>query len=222
MDGSGYQYFHAGAKGDQTAWDSKCFDYNKYEVFRFLCSNIRFWLKEYNLDGFRYDGVTSMMYHHHGIGTGFSGGYHEYFGMGVDEDAIIYLMMSVKIAKMTHPDCILIAEDVSGMPLLCRSQEDGGIGFDYRLAMALPDMWIKLLKETKDDDWSMEDLAHTLTNRRWKEPVVCYAESHDQAIVGDKTLSMWLFGKEIYDNMSTDSESIVVNRGMALHKMIRL
>lgn len=223
MDGSGYQYFHAGEKGNHELWDSKCFDYNKYEVFRFLSSNIRFWLKEYNLDGFRFDGITSMLYKHHGIGVGFSGGYHEYFGQGVDEDAIMYLMMAVKISKLTNPDCILIAEDVSGMPLLCRKQEEGGIGFDYRLAMALPDKWIKLLKEVKDDDWLMEDLAHTLTNRRWKEPVVCYAESHDQAIVGDKTLSMWLFGSEIYSNMSINSqETIVINRGVALHKMIRL
>lgn len=223
MDGSGYQYFHAGEKGEHRLWDSKVFNYDKYEVQRFLTSNIRYWLKEYLFDGFRFDGITSMLYHHHGIGVGFSGGYHEYFGMSVDEDAIIYLMMAIKVAKLTNPNCILIGEDVSGMPLLCRKQDEGGIGFDYRLAMALPDKWIKLLKEVQDEDWSMEDIAFTLTNRRWKEPVVAYAESHDQAIVGDKTLSMWLFDREIYDNMSVLSpETPTIFRGMALHKMIRL
>lgn len=140
MDGSNYQYFHAPPKGDHAAWDSKIFNYEKYEVQRFLVSNIRYWLAEYKFDGFRFDGITSMLYVHHGIGVGFSGGYHEYFGANVDQDAISYLMMAIKCAKLTNPDCILIAEDVSGMPLLCRTQEEGGIGFDYRLAMAVPDM----------------------------------------------------------------------------------
>ena len=74
----------------------------------------------------------------------------------------------------------------------------GGTGFDYRLAMAIPDVWIKLLKEQKDEDWNMSFLVHTLTNRRWMEKCIAYAESHDQALVGDKTIAFWLMDKEMY------------------------
>lgn len=188
-----------------------------------MVSNIAYWLQEFKFDGFRFDGITSMLYTHHGLGFGFSGGYHEYYGQSVDEDAVAYLMLTVKIAKTINPNCVLIAEDVSGMPLLARPQEDGGIGFDYRLAMAIPDKWIKLLKEKTDDQWEINDIVHTLTNRRWKEKCIAYTESHDQAIVGDKTIAMWLFDRDIYDEMGKNQpETLVVNRGIALHKMIRL
>jgi len=96
-----------------------------------------------------------------------------------------------------YPNILSIAEDVSGMALLCRPVAEGGVGFDYRLSMAVPDMWIKMLKEQSDDQWVMSDVVHTLTNRRWQEPSVSYAESHDQALVGDKTLAFWLMDKEM-------------------------
>lgn len=175
------------------------------------------------MDGFRFDAVTSMMYHHHGIGFGFSGNYKEYFGEHTDLDGIAYLMLANKIIKEVSPHSITVAEDVSGMPTLCRSIEDGGIGFDYRLSMFIPDLWIKLLKGTPDEEWSMGHLTHSMTNRRDKEKCVGYAESHDQAIVGDKTLAMWLFDSEIYTGMNrNDGMSLKVDRGMALHKMIRM
>lgn len=163
------------------------------------------------------------MYHHHGIGVGFSGNYHEYFGLQCDLDGIAYLMLANKIIKEIVPESITVAEDVSGMPTLCRTIEEGGIGFDYRLSMFLPDLWIKLLKETPDEHWNMGHLTHSMTNRRWKEKCIGYAESHDQAIVGDKTLAMWLFDAEIYSGMGKEGQpSLKVDRGMALHKMIRL
>lgn len=116
-----------------------------------------------------------------------------------------------------------MAEDVSGMPTLCRRVDEGGMGFDYRLSMFIPDLWIKLLKEHKDENWSMGHLAFSLQNRRYKEKCVAYCESHDQAIVGDKTIAMWLLDREIYYSMSSGVlGNIVVDRGMALHKMIRL
>lgn len=161
-------------------------------------------MNEYQVDGFRFDAVTSILYHHHGINTGFSGDYNEYFGLQCDLDGITYLMLANKIIHDIYPAAITVAEDVSGMPTLCRTIEDGGLGFDFRLNMFIPDLWIKLLKETPDEQWNMGQLTHSMTNRRWKEKCVGYAESHDQAIVGDKTIAMWLFDQDIYSNMGVN------------------
>ncbi|CAK3854879.1 1,4-alpha-glucan-branching enzyme [Lecanosticta acicola] len=223
FDNSDHLYFHEGARGRHELWDSRIFNYGHHEVLRFLLSNLRFWMEEYQFDGFRFDGVTSMLYQHHGIGTGFSGGYHEYFGPSVDEDGVVYLMLANEMLHTLYPSCITIAEDVSGMPALCIKLSLGGIGFDYRLAMAVPDLYIKWLKEKQDIDWDMGALCFTLTNRRHGEKTIAYAESHDQALVGDKTLLFWLCDAEMYTNMSTLSTfTPVIERGMALHKMIRL
>ena len=178
------------------------FDYSKYEVKRFLLSNLAWFLDEFNVDGFRFDAITSILYKHHGIGYGFTGNYEEYFGDNTDLDGITYLMLANQLIKQINPDALTIAEDVSGQPTLCREIKDGGMGFDYRLNMFMPDMWIKLLKETPDECWNMGHIAHSLTNRRWREKVIGYCESHDQAIVGDKTISMWLFDSHTYTGMS--------------------
>ncbi|KAK4100988.1 glycoside hydrolase family 13 protein [Parathielavia hyrcaniae] len=223
FDGSDHQYFHEGPRGRHELWDSRLFNYGHHEVMRFLLSNLRFWMDEYNFDGFRFDGVTSMLYLHHGIGTGFSGGYHEYFGAGVDEEAVVYLMLANELLHELYPEVITVAEDVSGMPALCLPLSLGGVGFDYRLAMAVPDMWIKILKEKKDEEWDMAGICWTLTNRRHGEKTIAYAESHDQALVGDKSLMMHLCDAELYTNMSTLTPlTPVIDRGMAMHKMIRL
>lgn len=223
LDGTDFQYFHGGPKGNHMQWGSRLFNYGKHEVLRFLLSNLRFWVDEYQFDGFRFDGVTSMLYTNHGIGTGFSGGYDEYFGPGVDEQAVTYLILANHLIKSLSSRYVSIAEDVSGMPTLCLPTHIAGIGFDYRLAMAVPDMWIKILKEKKDEDWDMGNIAHTLTNRRYGELTIGYAESHDQALVGDKTLAFWLMDKDMYTSMSVLSPpNHIIDRGMALHKMIRL
>ncbi|KAJ5599428.1 1-4-alpha-glucan-branching enzyme [Penicillium hetheringtonii] len=223
FDGSDHLYFHEGGKGRHDQWDSRLFNYGSHEVLRFLLSNLRFWMEEYQFDGFRFDGVTSMLYVHHGIGAGFSGGYHEYFGSTVDEEGVTYLTLANEMLHQLYPECITVAEDVSGMPALCLPHALGGIGFDYRLGMAIPDMYIKLLKEKSDNEWDIGNLAHTLTNRRHGEKTIAYAESHDQALVGDKSLMMWLCDKEMYTNMSVLTEfTPTIERGMALHKMIRL
>ncbi|KAI9898119.1 hypothetical protein N3K66_006479 [Trichothecium roseum] len=223
FDGTDHQYFHGGGKGVHDQWDSRLFNYGHHEVMRFLLSNLRFWMDEYQFDGFRFDGVTSMLYIHHGIGSGFSGGYHEYFGPDVDEEAVVYMMLANELLHNLYPECITIAEDVSGMPALCLPLSLGGVGFDYRLAMAVPDMWIKILKELQDEQWDLANICFTLTNRRHGEKTIAYAESHDQALVGDKTLMMHLCDAEMYTNMSTLSPfTPVIERGMALHKMIRL
>ncbi|KAH6915121.1 1,4-alpha-glucan branching enzyme [Coprinopsis sp. MPI-PUGE-AT-0042] len=223
FDGTDHLYFHEGGKGRHDLWDSRLFNYANHEVMRFLLSNLRFWMDEFQFDGFRFDGVTSMMYKHHGINAGFSGGYHEYFGDSVDEEAVVYLMLANDMVRNLFPNAITIAEDVSGMPLLGLPVNRGGLGFDYRLSMAIPDMWIKLLKHSSDSEWDMGNIVHTLTNRRHGEKSIAYAESHDQALVGDKTLAFWLMDKEMYTNMSDLTPlTPVISRGIALHKLIRL
>ncbi|KLO16363.1 glycoside hydrolase [Schizopora paradoxa] len=223
FDGTDHLYFHEGGKGRHELWDSRLFNYGSHEVLRFLLSNLRFYMEEYQFDGFRFDGVTSMMYVHHGIGTGFSGGYHEYFGDQVDLEGVVYLMLANDLIHELYPQSITIAEDVSGMPLLCVSAEQGGVGFDYRLSMAVPDMWIKLLKHKSDDEWDLGNICFTLTNRRHGEKSIAYAESHDQALVGDKTIAFWLMDKEMYTNMSDLTPlTPIIERGLSLHKMIRL
>ncbi|KAK2951959.1 putative 1,4-alpha-glucan-branching enzyme [Blattamonas nauphoetae] len=222
-DGTSHHYFHDLPKGYHTLWDSRLFNYGQYETVRFLLSNLRFYNDFYQIDGFRFDGVSSMLYTHHGLSVGFSGSYNEYFGGDVDEECVAYLTLANDLIHTINPEAITIAEDVSGMPGMCRSAKDGGLGFDYRLAMAIPDKWIKLLKEQSDDQWDMANIAHTLTNRRYKEPCVAYCESHDQALVGDKTIAFWLMDKEMYDWMTVvKPETPIIDRGIALHKMIRL
>jgi 1,4-alpha-glucan branching enzyme len=223
FDGTDHQYFHSGGRGHHDLWDSRLFNYGNYETLRFLLSNVRFWMDVYHFDGFRFDGVTSMMYKHHGIGVGFNGNYNDYFNDSNDLEAIVYLMLANYLIHKVNPSAVTIAEDVSGMPTLCRPVTEGGIGFDYRLSMAVPDMWIRILKEVKDDDWDIGNICWTLTNRRYMEKTIAYAESHDQALVGDKTLAFWLMDKEMYTNMSELTElTPVIERGIALHKMIRL
>lgn len=222
FDGTDSHYFHSGSRGYHWMWDSRLFNYGNWEVLRFLLSNARWWLEEYKFDGFRFDGVTSMMYTHHGLEVAFTGNYNEYFGFTTDVDAVIYLMLVNDLIHGLYPDAVSIGEDVSGMPTFCIPVQDGGVGFDYRLHMAIADKWIEILKK-RDEDWRMGDIIHTLTNRRWLEKCVAYAESHDQALVGDKTIAFWLMDKDMYDFMSLDRPSTpLVDRGIALHKMIRL
>lgn len=223
FDGTNSCFFHDGPRGEHTLWDSRLFDYNQLEVLRFLLSNLCWYLDEYQFDGFRFDGVTSMLYHSHGLGQGFSGDYNEYFGLNTDTESLNYLQLANYVSHELHPNCVTIAEDVSGMPALCRPVAEGGVGFDYRLGMAIPDKFIKLLKHEQDENWNMGELVQTLVNRRWKEKTVAYAESHDQALVGDKTIAFWLMDKEMYDFMSVTSPlTPIIDRGLALHKLIRL
>lgn len=221
FDGTDHQYFHGGGKGDHPSWDSKLFNYSKKEVLQFLLSNIRYWMEEFNVDGFRFDGITSMLYVHHGDYTQFDH-YDKYFNEDVDQDAFLYLQLANYLTHQIKPEAITIAEDFSGMPGMCRPQEIGGVGFDYRLGMGIPDYWIKLLKEKRDEDWSVGEIYHTLINRRWKEKTVAYCESHDQAIVGDKSIAFWLMDKEMYYHMQVDDHHPIIDRGIALHKIIRL
>ncbi|KAI5063174.1 hypothetical protein GOP47_0021721 [Adiantum capillus-veneris] len=214
-------YFHTGDRGYHKLWDSRLFNYGNWEVQRFLLSNLRWWLDEYKFDGFRLDGVTSMLYHHHGIHISFTGSYFQYFGLGTDVEAVVYLMLANDLIHELYPDATVIAEDVSGMPTLCRPVHEGGVGFDYRLSMGIPDQWIRLLKDVRDEHWNMGEICGTLMNRRYTEKCVAYAESHDQSIVGDKTFAFLLMDKEMYTGMSTlKSISPIVDRGIALHKML--
>ncbi len=220
-DGTRFQFFHEGVKGEHPAWDSYCFNYAKNEVLHFLLSNIKFWLEVYKFDGFRFDGVTSMLYFDHGLGKAFTS-YDDYYSPNVDHEATTYLRLANKMIKQVKPESITIAEDMSGMPGLAVPVENGGLGFDYRMAMGMPDFWIKIIKEKLDDDWNVGDIFHQLTSKRLDEKVISYAESHDQALVGDKTIIFRLIDKEMYFSMRKDQPNLIVDRGIALHKMIRL
>ena len=222
FDGTPYQYFHDGARGHHPAWDTKLFNYGKNEVLHFLLSNLKYWLTEFNFDGFRFDGVTSMLYMDHGLGVGFTD-YGKYFSMNTDLESITYLQLANELIREVKPCALTIAEDMSAMPGMCLPIEFGGIGFDYRLAMGEPDFWIKQTK-LLDQDWNMWSLWHELTTRRPGEKYVGYAESHDQALVGDKTLVFRLMDKEMYQGMSKflNEPNLTVDRGIALIKLIRL
>ena len=220
-DGTRYQFFHEGAKGEHPAWDSYCFNYGKNEVLHFLLSNIRYWLEEFKFDGFRFDGVTSMLYFDHGLGKAFVN-YDDYFNPNVDDEALTYFHLANKLIHDINPNALSIAEEMSGMPGLATPMVNGGLGFDYRMAMGVPDFWIKLIKEIPDDNWDPGQIFHELTSKRLDENVVSYAESHDQALVGDKTIIFRLIDKEMYFNMRKDQPNLLVERGIALHKMIRL
>ncbi|MDR1860505.1 MAG: alpha amylase C-terminal domain-containing protein [Bacteroidales bacterium] len=220
-DGTRYQFFHSDARGLHPAWDSYCFNYDKPQVLHFLLSNIRYWLEEFHFDGFRFDGVTSMLYHDHGLERAFTE-YAQYFTPNIDVEAIVYLQLANKLIHQISPVALSIAEEMSGLPGLAAPMQDGGIGFDYRMAMGVPDFWIKIIKELPDEAWDVGHIFYELTSKRQDEKVVSYAESHDQALVGDKTLIFRLVDKEMYYSMRKDQPNLTVERGIALHKLIRL
>jgi 1,4-alpha-glucan branching enzyme len=215
------QYFYQGDRREHPAWDSLCFDYGKNEVLHFLLSNCKYWVEEFAFDGFRFDGVTSMLYYSHGLGEAF-GGYGDYYNGHEDDNAICYLTLANKLIHEVKPNAITIAEEVSGMPGLAAKFTDGGYGFDYRMAMNIPDYWIKTIKELKDEDWKPSSILWEVTNRRKDERTISYVESHDQALVGDKTIIFRLIDADMYWHMQKGDENGIVNRGIALHKMIRL
>lgn len=220
-DGSFTQFAHADGRRIHPQWHSMCFDYGKNEVLHFLLSNCKYWLEEYRFDGFRFDGVTSMLYLDHGLGKSYTS-YDDYYNGGQDTDAIVYLSLANRLIHEVYPEAVTIAEEVSGMPGLALPIEKGGYGFDYRLAMNIPDFWIRLIKEYKDEDWKPGEIWWQCTNRRMNELSINYSESHDQAMVGDKTIIFRLMDKEMYSHMDRADDNGVVARGMALHKMIRL
>ena len=220
LDGTDHLYSLPGEAGNQPYWDSKLFDYGKSQVQHFLLSIIKYWLDEFHFDGFRFDGVTSMIYYHHGY-TEFDCR-EKYFDGSVNRDALTYLTLANRLVHDFRPHAVTIAEDVSGMPGMCNPIPDGGVGFDYRLGMAVPDFWIRMLKEVPDEQWNIWEIWNILTNRLPQVKTVAYAESHDQALVGDKTIAFRLMDKEMYTDMNRAYQNIIIDRGIALHKMIRL
>ncbi len=221
LDGTDTLYFHAGERGQHPAWGTRCFDYGKDVTVSFLLSNLKFWLEEYRLDGFRFDGVTSMIYYDHGLGRSFLD-YGAYFDGGQDSDALTYLGLANVLVHEVNPEAITIAEEVSGMPGLAAPLLEGGFGFDFRMSMGIADHWIKWIKERADEDWKVGEIFYECMNKRVEEHTVSYAECHDQAMVGDQALLFRLLGKEMYTGMELGKSNLVVERGIALHKMIRL
>ena len=221
FDGSYTLYFHDGARGEHSAWNTRVFDYGKIETLHILLSNCRYWLDNFKFDGFRFDGVTSMIYLDHGLGQRVDS-YDHYFSGNIDEDAVAYLTLANTLIHDVRPDAITIAEEVSAMPGLAAPRDLKGVGFDYRLAMGVPDFWIKLLKHVRDEDWNVSEIWRELSGRRAEERTIHYCESHDQALVGDKTVMFWLADKEMYWHMGADDPDLTIERAIALHKLIRL
>ncbi|MDY3851906.1 MAG: alpha-amylase family glycosyl hydrolase, partial [Prevotella sp.] len=221
LAGDPNQYFYAGDRHEHPAWDSLCFDYGKDEVVHFLLSNCKYWMEDYHFDGFRFDGVTSMLYYNHGLGEAFCD-YSDYYNGFQDDNAICYLTLANRLIHQINPHAITIAEEVSGMPGLAAKIEHGGYGFDYRMAMNIPDYWIKTIKEKRDEDWKPSSILWEVTNRRADEKTISYCESHDQALVGDKTIIFRLIDADMYWHFKKGDENDVAYRGIALHKMIRL
>ncbi|MBQ8536810.1 MAG: alpha amylase C-terminal domain-containing protein [Clostridia bacterium] len=221
FDGTVWQFFHDGMKGEHPAWGTKCFDYGRDGVLHFLLSNLKFWMEEYHFDGFRFDGITSMLYHDHGLGVSFDDN-HKYFSHNTHVEAITYLQLANELIRQVNPNAVTIAEDMSGMPGMCLPISDGGIGFDYRLGMGLPDMWIKTVKEKTDDEWDIFKMWCDMCLRRPGENTVAYVESHDQALVGDKTMIFRLADAAMYTDMNKSCHNQTIDRAIALHKMIRL
>ena len=221
LAGDPNQYFYEGGRREHPAWDSLCFDYGKNEVLHFLLSNCKYWMEEFRFDGFRFDGVTSMLYHSHGLGEAFCN-YGDYYNGNQDDNAICYLTLANKLIHEINSKAITIAEEVSGMPGLAAPIENGGYGFDYRMAMNVPDYWIKIIKEKVDEDWKPSSMFWEVTNRRADEKTISYAESHDQALVGDKTIIFRLIDADMYWHFKKGDENYMAHRGIALHKMIRL
>jgi 1,4-alpha-glucan branching enzyme len=221
FDGTTDLYFYPGEKGYHSLWNSRCFDYGKNMVLAFLLSNCKYWIEEFKFDGFRFDGVTSMIYRDHGLGRNFTD-YSCYYDGNQDDNAIVYLALANKLLHKLNPYVITIAEDVSGMPGLAAPQAEGGIGFDYRMAMGAADFWIKIIVEKPDETWHVGDIYYELCRKRQDEKTISYAESHDQAMVGDKTIIFRLIDSEMYYSMNVFCENLTIDRGIALHKMIRL
>ncbi len=221
FDGTDYQYFHAGPRGTHPAWDTRLFDYGKEKVIHFLLSNCVYWLSEYNMDGFRFDGVTSMLYADHGLGKSYTS-YDDYFSPDVDEDSLVYISLANELIHEMKPSAITVSEDMSGYPGMAFRTDGGGLGFDYRLAMGIPDFWIRIIKEKPDEHWSAGEIWYQLSNRRKAEKSIAYCESHDQALVGDKTIAFRLMDALMYTSMGIKDQNIIVDRGIALHKIIRL
>ncbi len=221
FDGTVWQFFHDGDKGDHPTWGTKCFNYGHHGVLHFLLSNLKFWMDEYHFDGFRFDGITSMLYHDHGLGTNFDSN-DKYFSQNTHTEAITYLQLANELIHELNPKAVTVAEDMSGMPGMCLPIKEGGIGFDYRLGMGLPDMWIKTVKELKDEDWNIGKMWGEMCLRRPGENTIAYVESHDQALVGDKTMMFRLADAAMYTDMDNSCHTPVIDRATALHKMIRL
>ena len=221
LAGDPNQYFYPGERHEHPAWDSLCFDYGKDEVVHFLLSNCKYWITEFHFDGFRFDGVTSMLYYSHGLGEAFIN-YEDYYNGHQDDNAICYLTLANKLIHEINPYAVTIAEEVSGMPGVAAKFDDGGLGFDYRMAMNIPDYWIKTIKEVPDENWKPSSIFWEIKNRRPDEKTISYCESHDQALVGDKTIIFRLIDSDMYWHFRKGDENETARRGMALHKIIRL
>ncbi|KAK9673873.1 hypothetical protein RND81_12G195300 [Saponaria officinalis] len=217
FDGTNDCYFHTGKRGHHKYWGTRIFKYGDVDVLQFLLSNLRWWIEEYHIDGFQFHSLPSMMYTHNGFAT-FTGDFEEYCNQYVDRDALLYLILANDILHFLHPNIITIAEDATLYPGLCEPSSQGGLGFDYYVNLAAPEMWLSFLENVPDNEWSMSKIVTTLMgNKIYTNKMLLYAENHSQSISGGRSFAEILFGTEVGSN-----EASKLLRGTSLHKVIRL
>ncbi|KAH9622869.1 hypothetical protein KSS87_007872 [Heliosperma pusillum] len=214
FDGTNDCYFHTGKRGHHKYWGTRIFKYGDVDVLQFLLSNLTWWIEQYHIDGFQFHSIPSMIYTHNGFAT-FTGDLEEYCNQYVDRDALMYLILANDILHALHPNIITIAEDATLYPGLCEPSSQGGLGFDYYVNLAAPEMWLSLLENVPDNEWSMSKIVTTLMgNKAYTNKMLLYAENHNQSISGGRSLAEILLGAEIDSNLSTSS----LLRGSSLHK----
>ncbi|XP_058788144.1 1,4-alpha-glucan-branching enzyme 3, chloroplastic/amyloplastic [Vicia villosa] len=219
FDGSNDCYFHSGKRGQHKFWGTRMFKYGDVDVLHFLLSNLNWWIEEYQIDGFQFHSLSSMIYTHNGFAS-FTGDLEEYSNQYVDKDALLYLIMANEILHVLHPNIITIAEDATYYPGLCEPTSQGGLGFDYYVNLSAPEMWSTFLETVPDHEWSMTKIVNTLVSKKENaNKMLLYAENHNQSISGRRSLAEVLFG-EIDEHSEHYKESLL--RGSSLHKMIRL
>jgi len=205
----------------KTQWDTVSFDYSQERTRRFLLSNCRYWLEEFNIDGFRFDAVGNMIYLDHGLDDDFSHVGRCFYGKDgqnrLDENGVLYLSLANTLVHELAPHAITLAEEFSGAPGMSCSPDNAGLGFDYRFAMGLPDFWAKFIEEGR----TMGQMWHELTNRRHYDKTISYTECHDQCINGDDAFIWRMIKDDMYTHMSVFSDSWKCSRGVALHKLMR-
>jgi 1,4-alpha-glucan branching enzyme len=216
-DGSRYLF-----SGEHNQWGTPSFDYAQEMTRRFLLSNCRYWLEEFRVDGFRFDAVGNMIYADHGVDDDFSHvGRCFYGGNGLpraDENGELYLCLANALIRRIRPQALSIAEEFSGMPGLTCPPKEGGLGFDYRFAMGIPDYWEKCIESPRD----MGSLWYETTNHRPYDRTVSYVECHDQCINGHDAMIWRLIGKDMYDYMAVFTDNWNTSRGLAFYRLMRL
>lgn len=203
-------------------WGTPSFDFSNEMTRRFLLSNLRYWLEEYHVDGFRFDAVGNMLYKDFGVDDNFSHTGRCFYGKDgkprTNNEGELYIALANHLIHEINPKGISIAEEFSGMPGLTCLPKDGGLGFDARFAMGIPDYWEKFIKKPQD----LGSMWYEMNNHRPYDHTISYVECHDQCINGHDAMIWRLLGDDMYNAMLMETETWKVSRGLAFYRLMRL